>query len=369
MKSKIFTLALLSMAVLSLTSCDKENAEEKQEHEMFNYTAGAYVLNDGNLAGGIAGSLDYIVPTGEGSYAIKNGVFGAVNKRTLGGTPNDVIVYGSKMYICSTDENRVEVVDKNTVKALAPSGISITQPRRFACGGGAVYVTSFDGTVSKIDTLSYKVVAKTEKIGEQLEGIAYVDGSLYVCNSCKNLGNWKYEYYTDLVQVDAAAMKKTSVVKVNTNPTQVLTDGSSLYVLSQGNYGDVKAAVEKVDVKTKAVTHLTSAANMALYAEKLYLYSIDYANNYAVKAFTYDLKTGTTADLPLASYIEYPASINVDPNSGMIYFGSYQKGQYGADYAKPGYMMVFKADGTVVGKYGTGVGPTHMAFNTATMVK
>lgn len=35
-----------------------------------------------------------------------------INKRSLGGTPQDAIVYGSKMYIAIYGSNIIEIVDK-----------------------------------------------------------------------------------------------------------------------------------------------------------------------------------------------------------------------------------------------------------------
>ena len=36
-----------------------------------------------------------------------------INKRSLGSTPQDAIVYGSKMYIAIYGSNIIEIVDKN----------------------------------------------------------------------------------------------------------------------------------------------------------------------------------------------------------------------------------------------------------------
>ena len=42
-----------------------------------------------------------------------NNVFFDINKRSLGSTPQDAIVYGSKMYIAIYGSNIIEIVDKN----------------------------------------------------------------------------------------------------------------------------------------------------------------------------------------------------------------------------------------------------------------
>lgn len=90
-----------------------------------------------------------------------------INKRSLGGTPQDAIVYGSKMYIAIYGSNIIEIVDKNTaksIKQIVPTSTQGEGPRDIIAANGKVYVSMYDGYVSRIDTLSLTIDA-TLKVG------------------------------------------------------------------------------------------------------------------------------------------------------------------------------------------------------------
>lgn len=74
---------------------------------------GLYVINAGNLSNNVNGTLSFInFEKGTAS----NNVFFDINKRSLGSTPQDAIVYGSKMYIAIYGSNIIEMPDKVTTK-------------------------------------------------------------------------------------------------------------------------------------------------------------------------------------------------------------------------------------------------------------
>ena len=125
---------------------------------------GLYVINAGNLSNNVNGTLSFInFEKGTAS----NNVFFDINKRSLGGTPQDAIVYGSKMYIAIYGSNIIEIVDKNTaksIKQIVPTSTQGEGPRDIIAANGKVYVSMYDGYVSRIDTLSLTIDAtlKTE---------------------------------------------------------------------------------------------------------------------------------------------------------------------------------------------------------------
>jgi hypothetical protein len=120
---------------------------------------GLYVINAGNLSNNVNGTLSFInFEKGTAS----NNVFFDINKRSLGGTPQDAIVYGSKMYIAIYGSNIIEIVDKNTaksIKQIVPTSTQGEGPRDIIAANGKVYVSMYDGYVSRIDTLSLTIDA------------------------------------------------------------------------------------------------------------------------------------------------------------------------------------------------------------------
>lgn len=331
---------------------------------------GVFVLNEGSYFAGINGSLDYLDYT---TGKITNNVFESVNQRSLGGTPNSAIIIGDRAYIACSDENRVEIVDAETVIA-ASKNITITAPREMATDGSYLYVTSQAGCVVKIDLTTNLIVGTTPVIGDRLEGIAWRNGYLYVCNSCKEIpdpdsGYSTWEYHTNLIKLDAQTLSKVSDITVAANPNQIVSDGQYLYLASWGDYNQTPATVQQID-ENDEVSVIGTGQKIAYDDNKLYIVNTEY-DEYWNEVHTYkvlDLKTNLTTDFwGDTSLIFSPGTIGVDPVTHDVFITSYNKGEYGyADYTANGYMIVYsnanKYFSNAATKFTTGVGPCTLVF-------
>ena len=109
MNKKFFSLALTALGSFFFTGCiNSEDDDNNYEAEIV-VTEGAFVVNSGNSTNGIKGSLSYIDYEADTSREIAS---------SLGDTPNDVIVYGDKVYVTVTGENTVVVFDRKTFRSL-----------------------------------------------------------------------------------------------------------------------------------------------------------------------------------------------------------------------------------------------------------
>lgn len=369
MKTRKLFLTLLSAVVLaaSLSSChDSDNTINYEQIAI----GDLIVVNEGNYAGNINGTLDFLAYGNNGT--MQHDVFHSMTGRNLGGTANSAVMCGSLLYIACTDENLVEVLNVNSGYSTQ---VQVNAPREVTTDQTYIYVTSYDGTVTKIDAWSAKVTAKSEKIGNYIEGIAVLNGYLYVCNAYDKYNDGSspydtYEYKTNVVKLSAETLEKVKDITVAANPNTILSDGKNIYVNSWGNYYDVKPTVQKIDASDN-VTTLTNANLMAYYKDKLYLieqdtqYDENYRPTFAYKYKTYDLTTNTESIFlnDTEGNIFYPAAIGVDPISGEIFITSYVAGESGwGDSAANGYMMRYKNDGTLINRYETGVGPCTLVF-------
>lgn len=168
------------------------------------------------------------------------------NNRGLGNMPNDILVYGSKMYIAVSGEMTVEVTDLNA-KSIKQISCGMThQPRYFAAAGGKVYVTYYDGYVARIDTATLAVDSEI-KVGRNPEQLAVAGNTLYVANSGGLDWNTDKGYDKTVSVIDLCAFTETKKIDVAVNPTVVHSDGIGVYVISQGNYGDVPPALQYID--------------------------------------------------------------------------------------------------------------------------
>lgn len=355
MKKYFEFLACLCAAAFVFIACDEDD-DPKPVTDPVEVADGVFILNEGSFYSKINGSLDYL------DYAtatVTRNVFQAANGRALGGTPNNAVLCGSKLYIATQEENRVEVLDAQTLKAFSP--VEITAPRELCTDGEAVYVSSYTGEVSKIDTLSLKVTLKSPVVGTNLEGIACRNGSVYVCNAW----NSDYTYNTNLVKLNARTLQKLKDVTVAANPNQLIASGDDLYLSSWGNYFDVPATVQHIDLNDN-VTVLANATHIALGNGKLYLVGSSYDENWnEVNSYhVLDLATRQESTFTAGTDIVSPVTIGVEPLSGDVFISSRSRDADtgAASYTQEGYLVRYRADGSVAGRYNCGVSPGTLLF-------
>ena len=164
---------------------------------------------------------------------ISGDIYEAQNGKGIGDI-EDLCVYGSKLYAIGSTSSKIDILDRNgkLLKSLPMTneeGKPI-EPRRAVGAEGCVFFTAYDGTVSKLDTLTQTVTAKVE-VGAYPEALAYTDGKLYINLSGYGKGN-------QVAVVNTATMTKTKDIEVKLNPSyQCLRgDDGAIYVVSFGNY-------------------------------------------------------------------------------------------------------------------------------------
>ncbi len=361
MKENMWRLISLAAVTVLLAACTDE-LSDPSEGDGVEVKSGVLILNEGSLyaSPSIMGSLDFFnFKTG----VLERNIFETVNKRSLGGTPNHAIVVAGKLFIATTDENRVEIVSLPSLEAAEP--VTVVSPRELATDGRAVYVSSYDGTVSKIDIATGEVLARSAKVGDNLEGIACANGMLYVCNSYAPLAEYPYaDYHNNLVKLNTNDLSKSGDIEVALNPNQVVAAGNKLYVASWGDYGMTPATIQQVDVATEEVKTLSTGRLFAYNDGKLYFVRSSY-NEYwqEVSSFlVFDLQTGTESTFTEGTEIFAPCGIVADSRTGDIYISSYVENPdtHAANYAAEGYVVRYHADGTYVDTYNVGTGPATM---------
>lgn len=361
LKKRVFGLLLLSFAIVSFSSCSDDDEVVDQKWTLPKSEAGAYVLNSGQMGknNSVLSFFDFETQN------LTPNVFKLVNEKDLGDTAQDMLVYGSKMYVSMTGSSLVYVLDKNA-KVLAEikptnSANEPLNPRSLVAHNGKVYVSLQGGYVGKIDTTSMTMTAKT-KVGPYPEQMTVVDNKLYVATSSYIEHTSNVISIVDLNNFEAQATEK----EVGLNPSNITSDIlGNIYVVCLGDYGSIKSVVNKIDRSGK-VTELTNATQIAVSGTKLYTvytsYDASWNKNEAVLS-SYDASTGVVTkesfvklDEAQKQALSNTEGFAIDPVSKDFYFMT-------SDFATNGDIYIFSQSGNFSRKIDSGgLNPVKVCF-------
>jgi hypothetical protein len=142
---KLHNLLIALAFVTALASCNKDKVAPTPETPTAQ-RAGIYVLNQGGIGKNNSTLTFYNYTT----TSLTADLFTAANTNKLGDTGNDLGIWGAKMYIIVNNSNLVYVTTAKTAKVLKT--ITLNQPRSVVFYKSNAFVTSYNGTVSVIDT-------------------------------------------------------------------------------------------------------------------------------------------------------------------------------------------------------------------------
>jgi DNA-binding beta-propeller fold protein YncE len=338
MKKIYFVFAMCASLSLAFTSCGKEDDPVPEPEPALPQTAGVFILNRGSWNANNA-SLSY--------YNLQENVmipnfYRTVNGKGLGDSAEQILIYGSKIYVTVTTSNRLVVLDETgkELKSIEPKdGDNPLNPRHMVAEGGKVYVSYYYGhQVAVLDTASLNI-EKTVASGRYPEHLAIAGGKLYVANS----GGLDYPDYGHTVSViNLASLTVEKDIEVALNPVRLAADSQGdVYLISMGNYGDVKNTLQRIDARTGAVTVMGNGSIFALADDKLYVVYAQYGDpNVSYKK--YDALTETVESESFITDGTTFASISalaVDPLSGQIYIADAE------DYVSTGTLYIFSPEG------------------------
>jgi YVTN family beta-propeller protein len=351
MKMKFFyQIALYTAVALPFfTSCSKD--DDPDEIPVVPSEC-VYVLNNGIWGSNNATLTMYDLK----DKTVTKDIFEAKNNRRLGDIGQDIVIYGSKMYIAMSEELTIEVTD---LEALSVKQIKTeSNPRYFAIHGGKVYVTYLNGYVARIDTSTLEVEAKV-KVGRNPEQMTVVNRKLYVANSGGFDFNTEEGYDRTVSVIDIASFAEVKKIDVVINPTDMESDErGNVYIISKGNYGDIPNTLQKLNTETDAVTVMegidgtffTTAGNIlySVYSQwgmdRIYYYTYDAVREVVVS----DNFIGITP-------VSNPYQINYDANYEHLFITA-------SDYMNDGDVYIFDKSNQFVGKFEAGLNPMKAVY-------
>ncbi len=220
------------------------------------------------------------------------------------------------------------------------------QPRYITEADGYVYISCYGGYIVRMDMKTMEMTELKLQGGENLEGIAALDGKLYVCNSYSVDADYQYTYLTELLTVDLKTFTQTESVQTVMNPNYLCVLEGKLFCLGFGNFAGVPNQIGILDTATGKSTVLANANKMGVWDGKLVFShtQTDWGTNKSVTKFGhYDVRTNTIDELSLNDKLSAYSSIPVhmiqgDPVTGDLYLST-------ADYTNTS--TVYRFDKTV----------------------
>ena len=342
-KKIFYYLSLLAALFITFTTaCSDDDGPIDEEPEQG--IEALLILSEGTWGSNESTFSRYDIEMGE----IIKDYFRAVNQRGLGDTGNDMIRYGSKIYIVVNGSSIVEVVDAVTGKSLRQIAMkqedgSAKQPRQIASHDGKVYVTSFDDTVTRIDTVSLQIDGTVE-VGLDPEGIVIKNN---------NSGGLNYEngYDNTVSVINAVTFTEEKKIEVGMNPANLQADSQgNIYVSVLGNYMSydpenyISPSFKRINPSTGVVTtieEVVSPDRFVIWDNKAYIISGSYGNPY--KVVVYDcLKEELVSDNFVTDGTKLGIIYNIaaDEKTGDIFLM-----ELDTDYTAPGSVHCFSNEG------------------------
>ena len=358
------TLCALMMGAGFASCSDSEDWEDISTNPYHEYYT--YILNEGLWGANNANITAISIQSSDNEIKNKINLYEKKNGQKLGDLANAMIEEDKNIYVVLNGSKYVARLDQTAnekARYTIPEGEG--EPRCIAVEDEYAYVTQHGGQISKLNIEDMTLVS-TFKGGDNLEGIVEENGKLYVANAWKIDGSNNYLYNKELLVIDAKTMKLEGTIPVVDNPVNMYEFNDKIYVISQGNYADVQAALQVIDTKTrtskvilKDVDKITEGFNGWIYGVRS---TYDTNWNPINTFFIYNPKndeineTSFLQDAPSSFSSSAIYLLEVDEDHGFIYVGT-------SDYTNSGTIYQFNRNGKLIQSFDSGgINPSTMIF-------
>ncbi len=310
-------LFLAACALLLTVGCEKDPKPTDSNND----GTYAYVLNEGAWGGNDAGISRLNIKDG----TIEVDWFEQANGRGLGDLAQDLIHYGSHLYVAVHESNTLEVIDPETGRSVKQIDMGNRGPRYMVGYNGKVYVTCYDKTVVRIDTTTYTIEATCSLSGMQPEQLCVVDGKLYVCNCWEYDANGNAIYDNSVSEIDLGNFVEARKITVGANPGRIKALPNHRFIVAcSGDYHDVPASTLVVNVADGSQTTISvTATNFDINGDDIYLYATAYDAEWNPTASFYRMDANalqpTTILENVGGTLKNAYGINVNPATGDLY--------------------------------------------------
>jgi YVTN family beta-propeller protein len=345
---------LLPLLLVIFGSCNSNPTEDLGPVPLL--TQGVYVLNQG-VPGHGNSTLTYFIPDSDKVY---QDISRAANGKPLGDTGSEVAVFGSFAYLVMSGSDEIEVI-RTSDNALVATIVlkSGRNPFGLVAVGTKGYVTNriASGSVTVLDLTSNTVLRDSISVGPYPEGIAAIGSKVYVCNADRGFGQ-------TVSVIDATKDRVSGTITVGDGPScaDVTRDGS-VWILCTGSFGglsnpngDTPGKIFVIDPFYDIVVDSMFVgghpSGMAISLDD-YAYVVE---ENSVLKYSAQVDELVTSGLVVGSLTSNYSAIAVDDYTNSIYVADAR------DFVQNGEVRIYGADGSLQGRFDTGVAPVSIAF-------
>ena len=345
---KKIALLVFSAVLVAIASCTKENTSEVtfagievEVGENNGNFSKLFVLNEGAFPG--ASTLD-LLDFKHKTYCTD--IFAQANPEVvqgIGNTGNDLAIVDGKLWVLMNASNQVAVLSLPDAKLERI--LPVDSPRFITQEGGFAYITSYaeavyggdeavPGKVYRIDAKSFDTV--TLEVGYQPEGLAVLNGKLYVANSGGY--NWVHDNRISVIDLSTFKLEKHLEAPV-TNLFQLYAAADKIWFSSYGESTWTQDEggnwIQSVSAP-QSLTSMTPSGQFQVWEgvhfDKMTVVGnvlVGFGNDaemsggYDICLYKVDTKNGTYQRIPFAekdlSRIGYAYGLLVNPDNGDLY--------------------------------------------------
>ncbi|HEY6141955.1 MAG TPA: DUF5074 domain-containing protein [Flavobacterium sp.] len=362
-----FSKLVLIVLTVSLFFVSCTNDDTIEETPLGSYDNGFLILNQGGFGHNDA-SISYV--SSDFSIA-QNDVFSVVNPTiTLGDVGQDVGFNNELAYVVLNGSNKIEIVNRYTLKSVGIINSGLKNPRYIAFANGKGYVTNWgDGSVTTDDyvaviDLTTNKVSSSIPVEEGPERILENSGKLYVAHK------GGYGYGNKISVINSASNTVSTTITVGDIPENMVIKEGTLWVACSGNPSYVSAPlaetagqIVKVNLSTNTVTNTIAYSDATKHLSNLVLNGNDVY--YTIDSDIYKMSATATA-LPTTSAFSTTAQGVYGVYSFAIHGSHIYVGDAG-DYQHNGKVYVYALNPPSIGSLektlSVGVIPAGFYFN------
>lgn len=334
----------------TISSCKKDIPKQQQDQIITNTSNGkVYVMCEGNYMAANASITQLNLASGVITHDIYKT---ANNNAQIGDVVQSMYLQNGNFYIVINNSGKIVVVSKYSfVNTTTISGL--TSPRYFLpISSNTAYVSDLYANAISVIDLSTNTKTSSIALKGWSEQMLLSFGNVFVTNKKTN-----YVYI-----VNTLSNILTDSINVGYGSSSICEDyNGKLWVLSEGNSTlNIKASLTKINPITKTIdtsfvfpTQTNAPFKMKINAAKSKLFFIDYNG-------IYQMDVSATA-LPSSAIIAQGTKVfyglGIDPQDETIYVAD------AIDYSQNGKIYRYRANGTALDSFLTGIIPTDFYFD------